>query len=257
MMEMVRRLGTALGNLTVVRRRWFSFSLRTFVVILPLLAAVALFKYSKPIRRAAQINHHNAITRKCVDIIEGSGGKVELLRFNERLGWRWHREVVMIQSISFSSVGFLSEKKVPRARIPRSDQLFKAMRDVPDLYRLDVTLTDFCNDDMQQLEGAHISSLQADQSLLTDDPITGNCPSELISVYVDKTGVGDSFVRWMSSQGNIVFVTLSDTMITDESVQSLEQNKRLKSVTVRNTGLSPEAIASLRKRGLLRFPGSH
>ena len=223
------------------------FSLLTFVVFIPVIASV-LIAWS-PLRRAIEIDRLNRVTANSIAGIENAGGAVETDTQNVILGWGWHTSFLAVRRVHFQQARAASGM---HTAFPRSPALYQALRNLPASFELDVTGTDFNNDDLGELQSSQLAALYANESGLTDQLLSGECSERLIAVYVKNTIVGDSFVKWISSRKLLVFADLSGTQITDAAVPALDMNARLTTVDVRNTELSDEGVRSLRNSRSVR-----
>lgn len=238
-----------------VPRRWRTVSLRTLVIVIPVLVSLVLLQYARAIRETDRIRRVDQATRKSIQIIEDAGGTMRLSTFTHRLGWRlvwrWQVEQVTVHDVSFANA-MGGQPAAALSGFPRSPELFRALRMLPYEIKLEVQGTDFGDEDLRMLQGAHFRALIASNTLLSNKVPDGPCPSELYDIDVTNTKIGDNFVRWASSHGNLVYVDVSHTLVTDKVVDCLESNRRLHSVSIRGNQLSPSSIERLRARGLLK-----
>lgn len=231
----------------MLMRGYCRISLRGLVLIAPVIVGLGLVQIAEPIRKARELEKWNAATHHSIKEIEAAQGTVEVLPFTDHLGWGYRLARPTITDVYFTSV--THPKRRP---FPRSEALYEALRTIPGPHGLVVSHTDFCTQDLERLQGAKFTRLRANSTLLSNDRLSGACSESLYSVHVGNTAVGDAFVQWISSHGNIAFCDLSGTKITDVCVPYLLKNSRLLELNVQNTQLSDNAIKMLIDAGTIR-----
>ena len=203
-------------------------SLFTVVFIFPLTAAMLTLYFAPDFALMRQTEQNNAAIKEAVKVIESAGGTVMSHTTREKVGWRWYRLQSHVTEVSLSGSGFGATGVVgPILPFPRTPELFAALRKLPAPYYLHVHNTDFNCDDLQRIAETKLRSLRATHTMLADCDIVVSCPPELIAVYASHTGVGDQFITWASSHGNLHSVGVTHTQVTDASVPTLKSNELL------------------------------
>jgi hypothetical protein len=158
----------------------FRLTLWQTVVIPPLVLGAVFAVYRRSANEWIQNRYMAAVNVGLIDTLEGNGFEVV-------------HDDIRIQKVSVH----LSRG----GTFPRNPVVYDSLVRIANIYHLDVSSTDFDNNDLKELVGAKIYCLTASKTLLTDSTFVYQGFSYLEFLDVRDTDIGHDFLLSMSASG--------------------------------------------------------